>query len=58
MPKDELLGSFGIFPHNFEKSDEDWLAEIERRARVAIAGEPGISWEEVRAAIEQRLPRK
>jgi len=37
---------------------EDWLAEIERRARAAIAGEPGLSWEEVRAEVERRLADK
>jgi hypothetical protein len=25
-----------------EEKDEEWIAEIERRARAAIAGEPGI----------------
>lgn len=34
---------------------EEWSAEIERRARAAINGEPGIAWEEVLAAIKQRL---
>ena len=32
-----------------DRSDEEWIAEIERRARAALAGEPGISWEEARA---------
>ena len=32
--------------------------EIERRARAAVAGEPGVSWEETRAAIERCLADK
>ena len=34
---------------------EAWIAEVERRARAAIAGEPGIPWHEARAEIESFL---
>jgi hypothetical protein len=35
--------------------EADWIAEIERRARAAIAGRPGVSWPEARAQILDRL---
>ena len=36
-----------------------WLAEIERRGRRVLSGESqGIPWEQVRARIEQRLPKR
>jgi len=40
-----------------DRSEQEWLAEIEKRARAARAGEPGIPWEEVKAEIYQRLGR-
>jgi putative addiction module component (TIGR02574 family) len=54
----DLLDSFGAPPSHSERSDEEWIAEIERRARAAIAGEPGLPWEEVRSSIERRLSGK
>lgn len=51
----DLLDSFGHPPQAADRSDEDWIAEIERRARAAIAGEPGIPWEEVRSGVKRRL---
>lgn len=50
----DLLDSFGS-PPQVEKTDDEWIAEIERRARAALAGEPGIPWEEVRSSIKRRL---
>lgn len=38
-----------------ERDEREWLGEIERRARAALAGEPGIPWEEARSAIESQL---
>lgn len=37
------------------RSDAAWLAEIERRARAALAGEPGIPWEQVRREFQLRF---
>ncbi len=34
---------------------EEWLAEVERRARAALDGRPGVSWEEGKARILDRL---
>lgn len=65
LPEDEraelvcdLLDSFGASPSHQERSDEEWIEEIERRARAAIAGEPGLPWDEVRSSIERRLSGK
>ena len=49
-----LIDSFGA-PKSSERTDEEWITEIERRARAAIAGEPGIPWDEVRAAVKRRI---
>jgi putative addiction module component (TIGR02574 family) len=53
-----LLDSFGSPPQSSERSDEEWIGEIERRARAAMAGEPGIPWEEARAELERRLAHR
>jgi hypothetical protein len=50
----ELLQSLG--PAD-ERTDEAWLEEIELRARRALAGEPGISWEDAQAELERRFGR-
>ena len=51
----DLLDSFGAPRHAPERTDEEWIAEIERRTQAALAGEPGIPWEEVQSAIKRRL---
>ena len=54
----ELLGT--LEPDGTEKSlgDTEWITEIERRARAALAGRSGISWGEARQRIEDRFERK
>lgn len=37
------------------RSDEEWIQEIERRARAAMTGSPGVSWTEARDQIRSRL---
>lgn len=37
------------------RSMDAWIAELERRARAAIAGEPGVPWGDVRSHAERRL---
>ncbi|HMY15757.1 MAG TPA: hypothetical protein PKA58_05480 [Polyangium sp.] len=37
------------------RSDEEWVAVVERRARRALAGEPGISWADARKDLERRF---
>jgi putative addiction module component (TIGR02574 family) len=53
----ELLDSLEPAIPTQSRSEADWLAEIERRAHAAHAGEAGVSWDEVRAQITNRLPR-
>jgi putative addiction module component (TIGR02574 family) len=38
-------------------SDEEWLAEIGRRADRALDGQPGIPWEQVEANVRRRLQK-
>lgn len=54
----ELLASLGSPVPSTERTDEEWIAEIERRARAALAGSPGVPWKEARAGIEARLRRQ
>jgi Putative addiction module component len=37
------------------RGEGEWIEEIERRARAAVAGSPGVSWVEARAQIQSRL---
>lgn len=53
----ELLDSLGATISTQSRSEADWLAEIERRARAAHAGEAGVSWDEARTQITNRLTR-
>jgi putative addiction module component (TIGR02574 family) len=51
-----LLASLDPEPPGEEApGDQEWLVEIERRARAALAGEPGIPCDEARADIERQL---
>lgn len=52
---DGLLASLEPIGSGPDRSDEKWVAEIERRAREARAGAPGAPWPEVRRGIEDRL---
>ena len=51
----ELLAS--LEPDVETRDSEAWIAEVERRARAAIAGLPGLTWDETRTQIEERIPR-
>ena len=51
----ELLASLDPEVPGEQDREADWIAEIERRARAAIAGSPGVSWPEARARILDRL---
>ena len=51
----ELLAS--LEPETEARDEEAWIAEVERRARAAVGGEPGLSWDETRKRIEERLCR-
>jgi Tfp pilus assembly protein PilN len=49
-----LLESVDASPHDL-RSDEEWITEIERRARAACAGSPALTGADARARIERRL---
>jgi len=54
----ELLDSLPPALPGQDRSDAQWLAEIERRARAAQAGAPGVAWEEAHKQILNRLPKQ
>ena len=54
----ELLDSLPSAEPGQERSDAQWLAEIERRARAAQAGALGIPWDEARKQVLDRLPKR
>ena len=54
----ELLDSLPSAEPGQERSDAQWLAEIERRARAAQAGSASVSWEEARKQVLDRLPKR
>jgi hypothetical protein len=51
----DLLATLEPDTPSDQRTDAEWIAEIERRARAAIAGSPGVSWAEARAQIQSRL---
>lgn len=52
-----LLESLELNAAPFSLNREQWLLEIEDRARASTAGEPGTPWERARMAISERLAR-
>ncbi len=44
----ELLESLPPAGPSEARSDEEWIAEVERRARAALAGSSAVSWEQAR----------
>ncbi len=53
----ELLDSLPPSNPAESRSNEEWIAEVERRARAALAGSTGLSWEQARMQITERLER-
>jgi putative addiction module component (TIGR02574 family) len=51
----EVLSSLPPATPAEARSEAEWIAEIEQRARAAMAGSPGIPWETARAEIQRRL---
>jgi len=54
----ELLDSLPPVEPGQARSDAQWLAELERRARAAEAGAAGVSWEAARQQVLDRLPKR
>ena len=54
----ELLATLEPDLPSQRRTDEEWIQEIERRARAAMAGSPGVPWTEARDHIRSRLPTR
>ena len=54
----ELLATLEPDVPSERRSESEWLLEIERRARAAMAGGPSVSWPEARAEVLRRLDEK
>lgn len=51
----ELLATLEPDLPSQRRSDAEWIQEIERRARAAMAGDPGVPWTVARDQIRSRL---
>lgn len=51
----ELLATLEPDLPTQQRGDAEWIQEIERRARAAMAGSPGVTWTEAREQIRSRL---
>jgi len=51
----ELLATLEPDLPSERRSEAEWVREIERRARAAMAGSPGVSWTEARDQVRGRL---
>ncbi|MDH5741516.1 MAG: addiction module protein [Nitrospira sp.] len=54
----ELLDSLPPAEPAQVRSDAEWPVEIDRRARAAQAGVPGVTWEEARKQVLDHLPER
>jgi putative addiction module component (TIGR02574 family) len=54
----ELLGSLEPHSSGQQRTEKEWLAEVERRARAALSGTPGLTWDETLKRVTDRLPRR
>jgi hypothetical protein len=54
----ELLATLEPDTPSERRTEVEWIGEIERRARAAVAASPGVSWAEARAQIQSRLPNR
>lgn len=53
----ELLDSLPPALSGQDRSNSQWLMEIERRARAAQGGAPGVTWEDARQQVLNCLPK-
>jgi hypothetical protein len=51
----ELLATLEPDVPSEQRDERQWVQEIERRARAAMAGSPGLSWTETRDQVLSRL---
>lgn len=65
LPEDQRAGLAADLLDSLEpvvpgegRSEAEWIAEVQRRARAAIAGNPGIPWDQALAQVTDRLTHK
>jgi len=65
LPEDQRAGLAADLLDSLEpavpsegRSEAAWVAEVQRRARAAIAGKPGIPWDQALAQVTDRLTHK
>lgn len=51
----ELLATLEPDLPSQRRDDAEWIREIERRARAAASGSPGVPWSDARDQIRSRL---
>ncbi len=51
----ELLATLEPDIPSQQRTETEWIQDVERRARAAMAGTPGLPWTEARAQIGRRL---
>jgi hypothetical protein len=51
----ELLAS--LDPDVETRDSDAWIQEVERRAQAALDGDPGLTWDETRDRVEERMRR-
>jgi hypothetical protein len=51
----ELLATLEPDLPSQRRTDEEWIREIERRARAAASGSPSVAWPDARDQIRSRL---
>ncbi|TLY17461.1 MAG: hypothetical protein E6K69_02115 [Nitrospirae bacterium] len=54
----ELLSSLEPHVSGRQRTEKERLAEVERRARAALSGAPGLTWDETLKRVTDRLPRR
>jgi putative addiction module component (TIGR02574 family) len=54
----ELLDSLDPTSPSQRRSEQEWLAELQRRAQEAISGKPGLTWGETIQRVTDRLAQQ
>ena len=54
----ELLATLEPDVPRQPRTEAEWIQEVERRARAAMAGASGVSWTDARAQIQGRPSRR
>lgn len=51
----ELLATLEPDTPSQRRSEAEWVQEVERRARAAVAGDSGVPWTDAQATVQSRL---